>query len=257
MDYKEKYEQALGRAKALYAKGAPDSLHLEEMFPELKESKDEKIVRVIRGWICALSSSFFDDGFSKEEMLAWLKKQGKQKPAECIQWTGKNLKEVIDFTGKSARFDEWFKSWDEYETYVHSHGDIFKLFCVDGSHYEVPAGAWIVKTPDGYNIPSLFRFVQKPAEWSEENKKMLGKILECIRFAEDRYQLEEEEANGVSVKMWLLDHINPQPKQEWSEEDEWKFSDILALLRGGENFHYNTPELFDWLKSLKQRMKGE
>jgi len=46
-------------------------------------------------------------------------------------------------------------------------------------------------------------------------------------------------------------------KSAWSEEDEWKFSDILALLRGGESCHYNTPELFDWLKSLKERLKGE
>lgn len=62
--------------------------------------------------------------------------------------------------------------------------------------------------------------VQKPAEWSEEDKEMLGKVLECIRFAEDHYQLEQEETNGVSVKSWVLDHTIPQPKNEWSEEDE-------------------------------------
>ena len=45
-------------------------------------------------------------------------------------------------------------------------------------------------------------------------------------------------------------------KPAWSKEDEWKFSDILALLRGGENCHYNTPDLFDWFKSLKNRIKG-
>lgn len=37
----------------------------------------------------------------------------------------------------------------------------------------------------------------------------------------------------------------------WSEEDEMKFADILALLRGGENCHYNTPDLFTWFKSIK------
>ncbi len=107
-------------------------------------------------------------------------KKIESKSAKCIQWTGKNLKEVIDFTGKSARFDEWFKSWDEYEAYVHSHGDIFKLFCVDGSHYEVPVGAWIVKTPDGYNIPSSFRFVPKLAEWNEEDEDMFNNVIMCL-----------------------------------------------------------------------------
>lgn len=50
---------------------------------------------------------------------------------------------------------------------------------------------------------------------------------------------------------WLERQVGQKP--EWSKEDEWKFSDILALLRGGENCHYNTPDLFKWLKSLKDR----
>lgn len=78
-----------------------------------------------------------------------------------IQWTGNNLKEVIDFTGKSQRFEEWFKSWEEFETYVHQHNDILKLFCEDGSHYEVPIGAWIAKTPDGYNVSSVAKYIPK------------------------------------------------------------------------------------------------
>lgn len=84
-----------------------------------------------------------------------------EQPDNMIQWTGSNLKEVIDFTGKSPRFGEWFKSWEEFETYVHQHNDILKLFCEDGSHYEVPKGAWIVKTPDGHNVPSVAKYVQQ------------------------------------------------------------------------------------------------
>ena len=47
-----------------------------ELFSELKESEDEKIRRVIRGWIYTRPASFFDNGISKEEILAWLEKQG-------------------------------------------------------------------------------------------------------------------------------------------------------------------------------------
>lgn len=90
-----------------------------------------------------------------------------ERPANMIQWTGINLQEVIDFTGKSPKFDEWFKSWDEFESYVHSHGDILKLFSDDGSHFEVPVGAWIVKTPDGYNVPSVARFIPAKQEQPE------------------------------------------------------------------------------------------
>ena len=77
-----------------------------------------------------------------------------------IQWTGDNLKEVVAFTGKDPKFEKWFRSWNDYENYVHSHGDIFKLFREDGSHLEVPVGAWIVRTPDGYKVPSVFRLVK-------------------------------------------------------------------------------------------------
>lgn len=100
--------------------------------------------------------------------------------ANMIQWTGNNLKEVIDFTGKSLRFGEWFKSWEEYENYVHSHNDILKLFCEDGSHYEVPVGAWIVKTPDGYNVPSVAKYVQqRQPEIDLDNHTIMEEIRKC------------------------------------------------------------------------------
>lgn len=96
--------------------------------------------------------------------LSWMEKvlDTLQEQPVMIEWTGNNLKEVIEFTGKSPRFDEWFKTWDEYESYVHSHGDILKLFNEDGTHLEVPVGAWIVKTPDGRNVPSTFLYKEQP-----------------------------------------------------------------------------------------------
>lgn len=109
--------------------------------------------------------------------------QQEQPEVQVIQWTGHNLKEVIDFTGKSPRFGEWFKSWDEFESYVHSHGNILKLFSEDGSHFEVAVGAWIVKTPDGYNVPSVARFIharQEPkVDLEEEIKKYCRNYYNC------------------------------------------------------------------------------
>jgi len=92
-------------------------------------------------------------------------------------------KEVIDFTGKSPRFGEWFKSWEEYENYVRTHNDILKLFCEDGSHYEVPVGAWIVKTPDGYNAPSVAKHIQQ-----EQSEMDLEKFTEKIKTFQERYE---------------------------------------------------------------------
>ena len=120
-------------------------------------------------------------------------------PDNMIQWTGENLKQVIDFTGKSPKFNEWFKSWEDFENYVHGHGDILKLFCEDGSHYEVPVGAWIVKTPDGYNVPSVARFIHAKQGQPEVDLEKLGGIarhLIAVKDHEEDMRLDEGE--------WLL-----------------------------------------------------
>lgn len=48
---------------------------VEEVFSEFEKSKDERIRSIIRGWIYTRPSSFFDNGISKEDILAWLKKE--------------------------------------------------------------------------------------------------------------------------------------------------------------------------------------
>ena len=132
----------------------------------------------------------------------FLKSLQKEQPIKMIQWTGNNLKEVIDFTGKSPRFGEWFNSWEEFENYVHTHNDILKLFCEDGSHYEVPVGAWIVKTPDGYNLPSVAKYIQQEQPEvdlkeeaymcgfaqgaKEERERILADIIKMRDTAENR-----------------------------------------------------------------------
>lgn len=80
MNYKEKIILQHIALLALLDKkeqSQEQKVKLEEIFPELKEveSKDKKIRRVIRGWIYTRPASFFDNGISKEEMLAWLEKQ--------------------------------------------------------------------------------------------------------------------------------------------------------------------------------------
>jgi GNAT superfamily N-acetyltransferase len=135
-----------------------------------------------------------------------------EKRPVMLQWQGNNLKEVLDFTGKNKNFEKWFKSFEEYEKYVYDHDGIFKIFNEDGSHYEVPIGAWIVKTPDGYNVASRANFKQKSA-WSEEDERMINSIIKNLDEGEwlDIYQVD-----------WLKsfkDIVKPQSKQERSEGD--------------------------------------
>ena len=53
---------------------------MEEIFPELKESEDEKI----RKGIIAIIHLYYGEPLEDEakEMISWLEKQGEQKPAQ-------------------------------------------------------------------------------------------------------------------------------------------------------------------------------
>ena len=138
----EAYDKALERARAINNGKDVDvksgTTLCEYIFPELKESEDEKIRKEI---ISILRNAYWTSNRNRfNELVAWLEKQDEQKPC-MVQWKGDNLKEVIDFTGKDKNFEKWFKSFEEYEKYVHEHNDIFKLFDENGNHYEIPIGA--------------------------------------------------------------------------------------------------------------------
>ncbi|MBF4433256.1 hypothetical protein ERJ77_01850 [Vibrio anguillarum] len=64
---------------------------------------------------------------------------------EAIQYTDSNLLNVLAFTGKSKRFNEWFKSDADYVKYVKEHDGLFKIFRESGSFNTAKHGDWIVK----------------------------------------------------------------------------------------------------------------
>ena len=70
-----------------------------------------------------------------------------------IVWNGDNLKEVIELIGKFAKFDQWFKNFQQYEDYVHGHNNILKMFIADNEYYEVYVGCNIEKQYNGSWLP--------------------------------------------------------------------------------------------------------
>lgn len=73
-----------------------------------------------------------------------------------IQWTGSNLKDVINFTGKSERFNEWFPTWEHFEKHVKNEANTIKIIKPEGNEVAF-VGDWIAKDSMGINhvIPSL------------------------------------------------------------------------------------------------------
>jgi len=77
INYEEKYKKALEQAKA----GKP----MNEIFPELMESEDERIRKFLIDYFEIIKSTLSDGvwkGFQIEKILAFIKNQKEQKPVE-------------------------------------------------------------------------------------------------------------------------------------------------------------------------------
>jgi hypothetical protein len=251
------FNEALSRAKGFYKRFPEHKDILEKIFPELKESEGERI------WIInylsnrILNSTIIAEKENLKKAIAWLKNQGEQKPC-MIQWKGDNLKEIIDFTGRDKDFDKWFKSFEEYEKYVHDHNGIFKLFNTDGTHYEIPVGSWIVKTPDGCNVASKAKYKQKTA-WSEEDEEALEVAIIALEdmYSEDspldcyagHHMPFDKAANQLKS---LKERV--QPMQEWSEEDRKIIIELIGIFESAIDGGYvDIPYrlLKDYIRVLK------
>ena len=67
---------------------------------------------------------------------------------EAVQWTGRNLKEVIDFSGLHESAKKW--SWEEYEKVVADDG--LKIFTLEGK-MNADVNDWIIKGVKGEFYP--------------------------------------------------------------------------------------------------------
>lgn len=84
MNYKENYEKSIERAKEALNSGSYDRETIEYIFPEFKESEDEKIRKAIIELIKMVNKNPIQQLFGYEnitysDMLAWLERQDKPK----------------------------------------------------------------------------------------------------------------------------------------------------------------------------------
>lgn len=86
MTYEKAYKKALERARAIYqGKYKPEiaatlAEALQSIFPELAGSKDERIKKCIIDTLKGYHHLISTGGVTKEDMIAWIEKQGKQRP---------------------------------------------------------------------------------------------------------------------------------------------------------------------------------
>ena len=183
------------------------------------------------------------NGYSGTECGKFLRdlarKQIECKPAECI---------------KTEELAEHIKA--EFESFRN-------LLKKKGIDYQPAEAYW---TDFARLFVSSAKKLQKPAEWSEEDKMMIKCCQAAVTFYQDHPQ---PNVNGVllpakfniggylaspdKVKSWLKslpERFNLRPKREWSDEDEKMLKSIVYDFAAG---HKSSIGQDKWLKSLRPK----
>lgn len=182
-----------------------------------------------------------------------------------IQWDGTNLGLVLMFAGKCKEFDNWFKSFEEYEQYVRSHDNIFKLYTEDGSYYYVPVGGWLTKAPDGkcYAFGEGVRFI---FNWQAEMQKAVDKIVDGIEipimkeeepitfyYPEDPFETEVvEEGNSICLRRKLDENGNPIWKKNYKPHGHWATSTAKEKIDNRDVKYPDSKN--DWVEKFKKEV---
>ena len=85
----KRYDEAIERAKLSRAQLldiGEEATEIEHIFPELKESEDEKIKRCISDVVRKYGMEFTTGTVTKEKMLTWLEKQSTSQVRTGLEW---------------------------------------------------------------------------------------------------------------------------------------------------------------------------
>lgn len=167
--------------KALLAKGAMSAL--ESQFPELNESEDDKNNRIKERLIDIINGCLgvrpIDE--EREELLAWLDKQGEQMPA----WSEED----------NNRIDNLCYFLEEYGNQYYGHLTLQNTI------------SWLKLLK--YRVQT-----QSKQEWSEEDEIGLADTLWCCNQAAS---IAKDENNAWHAKKWLK---SIKDRYTWKPSDE-------------------------------------
>ena len=160
MDYEKAYKEALNRAKLL--KYNPEKVVIEKykgrihaseiIFPELREPEEVKIKKELIDYIKSFPEKIWM-GHDKEDVIAWLEKNGEQKAIEEVN--GEDY--GIDALWHAQRIlEKTLGSVDGYQS--------------DDGILDHKAAITIVKK----------LYEQKPVEWNEEDERLFQIVIDIL-----------------------------------------------------------------------------
>jgi len=219
---------------------------LEALAPELAESEDERIkarlIEYFQGFLEGYEDCYKDGGCVKWEgldvksILAWLEKQKEQKP--------------ISTEDMPYITDEHFYEREPADSFKYKLAEYMTKNCTKkegpyGYTYGISAES-ILKMAEEELLKR--GVVQKPAEWSEEDEKIVESLISLIETISE-YYFSDETRNGYVD--WLK---SLRPRPSWKPSEEQIYS-LGTVVKGYDectvgSVGYNLKEMYEQLKKL-------
>lgn len=212
MDYKEKYNTIIERARTVYNRACNDAgkdliEYLFDGVEEIKDSEDERIRKEIVKFIKDNTLTYTQSGCEiQKRWIDYLENQKEQKPTE---WSEEDSRRIGALS--SIIFDYAF-----HKDALDENNDL------TGEYAELDD--WLETLPERFNL-------QPKQEWCEDDETRLKVIKEEL----ERFIMLHQYGTPLSVDDidWLKslpERFNLQPKQEWSEEELRIIGDAACAL---------------------------
>ena len=246
MDYEKAYKTVLKTATQWIKDGCTDKekICLECVFPELRESENERIRQFLIERIISLYGvdSVTPDGIAVNDIVSYLEKQ--KEPVLTSIW--KDTKDEIAPTKRGIL--GWYRKADgklEGRPYI-------VWFCSEeeASKESEPSVngtclAYWAELPNEDFKKTFWCDEPKPAEWSEEDEKMLARIIE-----RGQSQIQMFETGLLPEHIAWLKSLRPS----WKPSEE-HLSALLAIFNDPNNIGSQTcqlalSDLYEQLKKL-------
>ena len=232
MDYEKAYKAVLKTATQWIKDGCTDKekICLECVFPQLRESKDERIIREMLEYFTVTRQSDFCSHPERQVWITWLEKQ--KEP---------------HYTKRNALFDKCVENCDP-EVMKEVSNKVDEML---GKEQKSPVWNSPVMTHE------MIMEEQKPAEWSEEDERHLIWLCRIIhnRVVNKELSLAEESELGKWIDKWI--NHEPQPVQKWDEFDEDCLKRAIWYVENPAPSVVKDTNLVLWLKSLRPQSHKE
>lgn len=291
MGYKKKYKEALERAREIikdYEKrGLKEQLFyakedLEGIFPELKESEDERIRKALIEYFGEQCDMSDWNGIYGYQVLAWLEKQGEQKTTDKVE--------------PKLKVGSWIITKDKN---VHKDYSICKIVEIENNRYHLENGDYLdIDTLEQYDyylwtiddakdgdvlvdVYGNIGIFQKndDFDWSSycslgpnggfrcfaieheldgshpATKEQRDLLFKKIEEAGYQWDAKKKELKLLISNGGDFESNNSKQKPTWSDQDD--AYELFAISAVEDYYDEKNPLqkcLVDWLKSLKERL---